>query len=481
MLLGAPLALEVHRHEVRPGGDEEPDDLAAESGVAHGLGDLAEDAAGDAAVALGVAVAEGGVGLVDHHGHGVHRSEEREDLLEVPLGDALPLAAEVLQLHHRDADLAREGGDEERLAGADGPGDEVAHRHHVRAALLDGLGGGAEVRLRLGVAGHHVEVEVGLDELQQAVGLGLDELLLLLGELLEREADAVLDGVGEDGAELDVPEAGRVLRQREGADVGEVLERLRPRALPEEPGDERLPGGGVRHLDLDLGVVGALDELAVEVRQVLRDEHAGEVALEEEGVVAPLLEGHEGAAVLGRVLRGLGHGHDGFGVVHHDGDALALAEADAEVVVEEGEDADGVLRQPLGVLRPEDGVVAGEGAVEVGLGGLVEEVDAVGAVVEQHHVAPGEEVVGEEVAEGDVGAGALGVLRRHEVADVAVEDELVERLGEVLPGEGLGPGRVVADDGVEVGLGHCRVRSEEFGGVSGGYGIPAGNETAFRG
>ncbi len=464
MLLGAALPLEVDRHQVRPGRDEEPDDLATEARVGHRLRDLPEDAARHARVALRGAVAERGVGLVDHHGDGVHRPQDRQDLLEVALGDALPLAAEVLQHHHRDADLAREGRDEERLARADGPRDEVAHRHHVRPAGLDGLGRGAQVRLGLGVPGDDVEREAGLDELEQPIRLGFDEFFLFGRERLEGQPAAVLEHVGEDGAELHVAQPGGVLHEREVGDVGERVE-ARPRARAagavraQEPVREGPALLEVGQLDVELGVVGALDERPREVVEVLGDEDEREVGLEQERVVRPLLERDEGRAVLGGVARRLGHRDDGLGVVDDARDALALAEAQPEVVVQQGEDAGRVLRHPLGVVGGEEGVVARDGPGEVPPRLGVEKVDAVRAVVEHDQVAPGEEVVGEELPQRDVlphrpSVGARGAVRRHEVADVAVQDELVERLREVLPGELAGPLGVVRERVGGGGLGH---------------------------
>jgi hypothetical protein len=191
----------------------------------------------------------------------------------------------------------------------------------------------------------------------------------------------------------------------------------------------------------------ALDEAAVEVVEVLRDEDEGEVGLEEEGVVAPALEEDEGVPVLGGGGPGLGHGDEGLGVVEDHRDPPAVGDSEADVVLEEGEHADGVLRDLLRVVRPEEGVVPGEGAVEVGLPGARGELDPGGAVVEDDEVAAGEEVLREEVPERDVLPAGLVVLGGDEVADVPVEDELVEGLREVPPGEGLGPLGVVRDVG----------------------------------
>ena len=107
VLLGAALALEIHGEQVGTAGEQEPDHLAAQLGVAHELRDLREDAAGDAAIAGARAIAELRVGLVHDHGDRAHGLQQVQDALQVAFGDALPHAAEVLQGDGGDADLRR--------------------------------------------------------------------------------------------------------------------------------------------------------------------------------------------------------------------------------------------------------------------------------------------------------------------------------------------------------------------------------------
>ena len=96
--------------------------------VAHLLGHHAIDAAGNTRVAgLCVASSERLVGLVDEDEAAPERGEQAEDFLEIALGAADPLVAKVLHLHHRHAGLAGEALDDERLAGADGAAEEIAH------------------------------------------------------------------------------------------------------------------------------------------------------------------------------------------------------------------------------------------------------------------------------------------------------------------------------------------------------------------
>ena len=71
--------------------------------------------------------------------------------------------------------------------------------------------------LALLVARHRVEGVRRLDELEQPVALGLDDLLLLLLEQLRGDAHAALDGLGEHPVEVDAREPGGHLRQRPAA------------------------------------------------------------------------------------------------------------------------------------------------------------------------------------------------------------------------------------------------------------------------
>ena len=130
-------------------------------------------------VAVLVAVAQEGVSLVDHHRHRRHGLEDREHSLEVRLGDALPFGPEVAELDHGHADLAREGRDEEALARADRAGDEVAHGQHVEPALLDRPRRIPKPALHELVARHEREIVFGLEEFEEACGLGFYDLLLL--------------------------------------------------------------------------------------------------------------------------------------------------------------------------------------------------------------------------------------------------------------------------------------------------------------
>ena len=89
----------------------------------------------------------------------------------------------------------------------------------------------------------------------------------------------------------------------------------------------------------------------------------------------------------------LGHVYEGLGVVEDAGDPLPVGDAEAEVVVEDGEDADGVLGELLLVVRPEKRVMPGHRASEVRPALRIDEVDAVGPVEIDDEIPAGEEVL----------------------------------------------------------------------------------------
>ena len=127
---------------------------------------------------LAVGVAERAVALVDDDDDLADRLDHGQDLLEVALGGADPLGAEVLQLDRREAALLRERLGDERLAGAHRAGEEDAHRHAARAALADVLGDHEEVLLDLLHAADDLEAVLRLDELDEAEALALEDLAL---------------------------------------------------------------------------------------------------------------------------------------------------------------------------------------------------------------------------------------------------------------------------------------------------------------
>ncbi len=365
MFLGAALPLQVDRHEIRPGRQEKEDDPAAMPRITHKRGDLPEDSARHPRVPLHVTVAQSGIRLVDHYGDRRHGLQQVQDLLEITLCDALPLRAKILELHHGDADLAGEAGDHKRLARPYGPAHEIAHRHHITATLLQCARRIPQMGLRFGVSGHHIQVVVRLDEFEHSVRFGLDELLLHLGEDVERENRAILEYISQNRSQLDEPESCRI----RGNNVESYI-RMRLKhalAIAHIPVRELPAAAAVRHRDLDLRRIGALNQLLIQIRQILGNEAEREITREKERIVCPFPKEDQGAAVLGGVHGRLGHGDHRLRVVDHAGDALAVRHAYPEVVLEDREYPDRVLRQLLCVFGTEYRIVSGQRAIEVAL------------------------------------------------------------------------------------------------------------------
>ena len=146
-----------------------------------------------------VGVAEGPVALVDDDHHLADRLEHGQDLLEVALGRANPLRPEVLQLDRRQAAFLGERLRDEGLARAHRAGEQDAHRHAARPAVADVLGDHQEVLLHLLHAADDVEAVFGLDELDEAEALALEDLALAPGDEpvhVRRARSATAAGVG---------------------------------------------------------------------------------------------------------------------------------------------------------------------------------------------------------------------------------------------------------------------------------------------
>src|SRR5262245_55174380 len=91
VLFGTALPLQVDRDQVGPGRDQEPDDAAPILGLTHERREGGEDSVGRPGVALLLSVAEESIRFVDHDDDRIQGSEHLENLLDVGLGDPLPL------------------------------------------------------------------------------------------------------------------------------------------------------------------------------------------------------------------------------------------------------------------------------------------------------------------------------------------------------------------------------------------------------
>ena len=397
VLLGAALALEVDGQQVRPGGDQEPDHLAAVAGVGHERGDRGEDPVLGAGVALLLAVAERRVGLVDHHAHRRQRGEDLQDALQVRLGRAHPHRAEVAQLDAREADLGGEALDEEGLGAPHRAADQVAHRHRRRVAAHDGARRAAQALLDRRHPGHHRQVVLGLDVFEQPQPLGLDHFLLEQAHRRRGEPVAGRLGAVEELGELRPGDAGQELGQPPGRQLRVLLvPARRARRL------QVLQAlGGVGALDLELARRVRAHELGIELGQALGDQHDHDVLRQEHRVLRPLAQVDEHRAVLRRAVGGVAGRRQGLGEgQHEDHRPRRLARrAVAEVGVEQREAVGGVARQPVGPGRAVHRVVGLEALQEVAAGVGRGEAQPLGPVVGQNGGPAGEELAVQELVE----------------------------------------------------------------------------------
>src|SRR5438874_12763792 len=232
VLFGPPLALQIDRHQVGSTGHEEPDHLAAPARVAHEGRQRGEPALGHARVgAARFAGAERRVGFVHHYRNWTDGVEQRQDPLQVRFGLALPFGPEVQELHYRDADLLGEALDDEALAGADRPADQVAHRHHVEPSLRQRARRLSQQRFGALVPGDRVEAHAAGHEGQQATARLLDQPFFLAREGVLIERRAIRIGFGEQALEVETGATRREDRDAVGVHLGE---RLGTAAAPRE-------------------------------------------------------------------------------------------------------------------------------------------------------------------------------------------------------------------------------------------------------
>ena len=217
------------------------------------------------------------------------------------------------------------------------------------------------------------------------------------------------------------------------------------------------PGRGIA----DLGAVGRLHEAAVEVGEVLRDQHGRHEGARDLGVGGPVLDLDESLAEVGHV-DGVALGGDELRVVEDDRDLERrhhhLAVLDLRASPREGEDPVDDLERSLGVARElvaevEPRIlrghgVEGRGRAPEGVDTLQEAKDLLDAlvrvrprrirrldpdapppVVADDHVEGLEHGPAQEVGQRDEGVSSLAVGRRHQVEDVAVENELARGAG----------------------------------------------------
>src|SRR5262245_22740576 len=179
VFFAAALAFEVDRQAVGARCHQYPENAPAVFGVAHGGGDLREDALIDARIAVQFARAQRGVGLVDQDDYRRERLQQVENLLQVGLGRADPFVAEVFELDHVQPAVFGEAFGQEGLAGPDRAADQYAHRRLFAPALGDHLGDGAQTYLGLSHPAYALKTVSRCDELDQSGAFRFDDLFLL--------------------------------------------------------------------------------------------------------------------------------------------------------------------------------------------------------------------------------------------------------------------------------------------------------------
>ena len=117
---------------------------------------------------------------------------------------------------------------------------------------------------------NHSQIELALDELQQARGFGLDHFFLLAPQVLQIDLPVLLVALG--GQLMDVDQV------EPAADLGHLFRREAPiqkqLALLGEPAEEALAHGLVRQGDVHLDRARRAHHLGVQVGQVLGQEDA---------------------------------------------------------------------------------------------------------------------------------------------------------------------------------------------------------------
>ncbi len=222
----ATLAFEVDGEKIGAGRHRDPELAAAEGGVAEVGGESGEDATGDAAVAIGGAVAEDGVSFVDDDDDGAEGADREENAGLLAFGFADPFRAELTDLEDGQAALTREAIDEKGFADADAAGDEDAALKDVVFLIADEPGEFAEAGFGGGVRGDVVERHAGarVFEADEALAVILDEAALTVAHEFDGEFLAGAEGGDDELFDAEEGETGGAARKIVGGEVAGVGE-----------------------------------------------------------------------------------------------------------------------------------------------------------------------------------------------------------------------------------------------------------------
>jgi hypothetical protein len=263
-----------------------------------------------------------------------------------------------------------------------------------------------------------------LEEVEQALALALDHVLLHRGELRGRELAPVVERVRDHGVRADARQAGQAAREhldRQLAALGQVPERVR---LQRAQVVEHL--GFARQRDVELGGVRILRDQLVDVVETLDHEHGRDVGLHDRGIVGPAEHLDHVRAEFPAQIERFAARHDELGEVDHDRDARRLlagehaqVERAQQVAVEQLERLARLAR------RRERGGFAAQRLLQPGseVVAALRRADPAAAVVVQDDVVAGEHHFVEERAQRQ----ELAADRGDDVEHVAVDQELRDR------------------------------------------------------
>ena len=279
----------------------------------------------------------------------------------------------------------------------------------------------------------------GLDELQQPVALGLDDLLLLLLQQLGGDAHPALDGLGEDAVEVDARQPGGHLGQRRRGDLGDRGQPLPLELRLDEVQPLLLGGQAAARCSRRRGCAPAAAEISARfsTRSTMERSPARNW-----GSLAHFTRVASTNRSSAERLPISPAGGERLGEVDDQRQRLPVGQAHPQVVLEDLQRPARVARQHLGVVGAVERVVCREGPGEVLLRLRAGGADAARAVVVQDVVAAAEQLLGEELLQRPVGA-VVPRAERLQVAHRAVQQEGADRLGVVGLGELLRPGRQV--------------------------------------
>ena len=428
-------ALEVDLDQVGAARRQDPQHLAAVTGVRHLLGHHRVDAPADAAVvAARVAPAQGLVGLVDEDHGAAEGVDQAEDLFEVALGRADPFVAEVLQLHHRHPGLAGDALDEVGLAGADRAAQQVAHRQRLEVAGLPQRDVLADPGFDRVLAVDVVQRALGVDEFDQAAAFVLDQRLLGADQV--GVGQRLVEVVARFQRRLDRAERGPGERGGRHRQIGEGARRARIALGQHVERGAHLGGVRQRHARARGARVG--DQQGVEVGEIGGDQEGGEVVFGQRRIAGPIahLAGQGVEFVAGARLVG----QHQVGVAHDQADLRRLlaeptkVDAVAEVVREQ---LDRFARAARHLRLLLEARPLGEGLAPA------LDAQAGGEVVAEHDVEARQQHLGEEFGQ-RAEFGAFGERQQEAILDVAVADELAGGAAFVLHDQVVGPARQVA-------------------------------------